>query len=71
MPKTHPKPKSLTEARLSRLYRSQGAFAKRIGVSQQTLSKYESGVIVPDDERIAQIARALDMAKSEVAEFFA
>lgn len=39
----------------------QGELARLVGVTQQTVSKWETGVTVPRPARIAALARALDL----------
>jgi transcriptional regulator with XRE-family HTH domain len=39
----------------------QGELARRVGVTQQTISKWETGVTVPRPGRMAALARALDL----------
>lgn len=39
----------------------QGALAEKIGVTQQTISRWESGEIIPPPKRLAKLADALDL----------
>jgi transcriptional regulator with XRE-family HTH domain len=39
----------------------QGELARRVGVTQQTVSKWETSVTVPRPGRMAALARALDL----------
>lgn len=39
----------------------QGELARRVGVTQQTISKWETGVTAPRPGRMAALARALDL----------
>jgi transcriptional regulator with XRE-family HTH domain len=45
---------------------SQEQFAKLIGVSQQTLSKYEHGKLTPTPDMQARIAALLGVGRHEV-----
>lgn len=39
----------------------QGALAQRVGVTQQTISRWDSGEIVPPPKRLGRLAEALDL----------
>lgn len=54
----------LTPIKMVRLQRRllQRDVAARLGVSQQTYSKYESGVVLPDPATRTRIAQALGVA---------
>ncbi|HEX2149609.1 MAG TPA: helix-turn-helix transcriptional regulator, partial [Actinomycetota bacterium] len=39
----------------------QSQLAERIGVTQQTISRWESGEIVPPPKRLAKLAQALNI----------
>ena len=45
---------------------SQDELAEKIGVSRQTLSKYETGESVPDIERCKLLAEVLDVSLDEL-----
>lgn len=45
---------------------NQQQFARLIGVSQQTLSKYETGVLVPAPDVQAKIAAILGVSRRDV-----
>lgn len=51
----------LREARERRGYRTAGALARRMGVSDSLISRYETGVSSVSDDRAEQIAVALNM----------
>jgi transcriptional regulator with XRE-family HTH domain len=40
---------------------SQGELAERVGVSQQTISRWESGLAIPQPERVLALAEVLDL----------
>ncbi|HEX2052853.1 MAG TPA: helix-turn-helix domain-containing protein [Actinomycetota bacterium] len=48
-------------ARREELGLGQGALAERVGVTQQTISRWESGEIVPPPKRLSRLAEALDL----------
>lgn len=48
-------------ARREELGLGQGALAERVGVTQQTISRWESGEIIPPPKRLARLAEALDL----------
>ncbi|MBW3590986.1 MAG: helix-turn-helix domain-containing protein [Actinobacteria bacterium] len=39
----------------------QAALAERVGVSQQTISRWEHGEVVPPPKRLVKVAQALDL----------
>jgi Zn-dependent peptidase ImmA (M78 family)/transcriptional regulator with XRE-family HTH domain len=43
---------------------SQAELAQRAGIAQGTLSKYETGLLLPTDEAVAQLSEALQFPKS-------
>lgn len=45
---------------------NQKQFARLLDVSQQTLSKYERGILIPDVDRQAQAAAILGVSQDEL-----
>jgi transcriptional regulator with XRE-family HTH domain len=45
---------------------SQTELAKRMGVSQQTVSRWEGGEAIPDFERVVALADVLDLEKESL-----
>lgn len=45
---------------------TQVEFAKAVGVKQQTVSRWETGVVIPDATKLADIARVLDLPMDEL-----
>ena len=45
---------------------SQEAFAERLGISRQAVSKWENGTAQPTNENLAQIARLFDVTMSSL-----
>lgn len=39
----------------------QAELAERVGVTQQTISRWENGEVIPPPKRLAKVARALDL----------
>jgi transcriptional regulator with XRE-family HTH domain len=58
--------KWLREARERRGFQTAGALARRMGVSDSLISRYETGVSAVSDDRAEQIAEALGMDLIEV-----
>lgn len=56
----------LRDAREQRGFRTAGALARRMGVSDSIVSRYETGISAVSDERAEQIAEALGMDIIEV-----
>ena len=48
---------------------SQDELAEKIGVSRQTLSKYETGESLPDIERCKLLAEVLDVSLDELVNY--
>ncbi|HVL52488.1 MAG TPA: helix-turn-helix transcriptional regulator [Actinomycetota bacterium] len=48
-------------ARREELGLGQGALAERVGVTQQTISRWENGEVVPPPKRLAKLAAALGL----------
>ncbi len=48
---------------------SQAELAQRIGVSQQTVSRWESGTGIPQPKRIAALAKHLDMEEERLLSY--
>jgi transcriptional regulator with XRE-family HTH domain len=47
----------------------QSQLAERIGVTQQTISRWESGEIVPPPKRLARLAQALDLDSNRMLSY--
>lgn len=45
---------------------SQMQLAESLGVSQQTVSRWEGGAAIPEPERVVAIAKALDLEKDRL-----
>jgi transcriptional regulator with XRE-family HTH domain len=45
---------------------SQAELAARVGVSQQTVSRWESGVAIPQAERVIVLAKVLDLEEERL-----
>lgn len=45
---------------------SQAELAERIGVSQQTVSRWESGMAIPQPERVVALAKLLNMEEERL-----
>jgi transcriptional regulator with XRE-family HTH domain len=48
-------------ARREELGLGQAQLAERVGVTQQTISRWENGEVVPPPKRLARVAKALDL----------
>ncbi len=48
-------------ARREELGLGQAQLAERVGVTQQTISRWENGEVVPPPKRLAKVAKALDL----------
>lgn len=49
------------KARREELGIGQAHLAKQVGVTQQTISRWENGEVVPPPKRLAKLAKALDL----------
>lgn len=48
---------------------SQTELAIRVGVSQQTVSRWESGMAIPQSERVIALARVLDLEEDRLLSY--
>jgi transcriptional regulator with XRE-family HTH domain len=48
-------------ARREELRLGQAQLAERVGVTQQTISRWENGEVIPPPKRLAKLAKALDL----------
>jgi transcriptional regulator with XRE-family HTH domain len=48
-------------ARREELALGQAQLAERVGVTQQTISRWENGEVIPPPKRLAKLAKALDL----------
>jgi transcriptional regulator with XRE-family HTH domain len=48
-------------ARREELGLGQAQLAERVGVTQQTISRWENGEVIPPPKRLAKVAKALDL----------
>jgi transcriptional regulator with XRE-family HTH domain len=62
---------NLIRARRRQLELEQGEVALRIGVEQQTVSRWENGEARPRLERLKAIARALELSEPELRQAYA
>jgi transcriptional regulator with XRE-family HTH domain len=45
---------------------SQSELAVRVGVSQQTVSRWESGLVIPQPDRVSALAKILDLEEDRL-----